>query len=393
MENNLTPEQVVEKLNGMFTEAVEKAASKDDFNNLKSEIESLKSLEVKSNDIEKAIARMEGKMEAAAESARFITPKSAGSIGTQVVKGIEANLDGLKGGKTIALDVKDTTIANNYTGTRALTELDTELDLIARPKLLVQNLISRGTTTSKFVTYIQQVVRGASEFVGEGQPKPETSLEYQEVTKEVKKNAAYIKVSKEMLSDLAFVRGEINTELMSAIEEATEDYIINDATDGIIAAAPSFVAGPFAAAVTTANLADVLRVAIAQIQAANYLPTHIVLHPYDAAQIHLSKTTQGEYTYGAFLVNPLTGEPQLLNLSVVVSNFMAQGTFLVGEMPRDTFKVRESINMSVGYVNDDFARNMVTILAESRFVNYVKNNQKFAFVKGNIATAIAAINN
>jgi hypothetical protein len=49
------------------------------------------------------------------------------------------------------------------------------------------------------------------------------------------------------------------------------------------------------------------------------------------------------------------------------------------------------MSLQVGYVNDDFQRNMVTILAEMRLCHYVKNNQVGAFVTGDFATAIAAI--
>jgi hypothetical protein len=49
------------------------------------------------------------------------------------------------------------------------------------------------------------------------------------------------------------------------------------------------------------------------------------------------------------------------------------------------------VNVQVGYVNDDFQRNMVTILAEARAVHYVKLNDVNAFVKGTIQTAIVAL--
>jgi hypothetical protein len=47
--------------------------------------------------------------------------------------------------------------------------------------------------------------------------------------------------------------------------------------------------------------------------------------------------------------------------------------------------------MSVGLDQDDFTRNMVTILAESRLVAYVKKQAKGAFVTGTLTTDIAAL--
>ena len=47
--------------------------------------------------------------------------------------------------------------------------------------------------------------------------------------------------------------------------------------------------------------------------------------------------------------------------------------------------------MTVGLDADDFTRNMITILAEARLVQYVKNNKKPAFVYGTISTDVVAI--
>ncbi len=47
--------------------------------------------------------------------------------------------------------------------------------------------------------------------------------------------------------------------------------------------------------------------------------------------------------------------------------------------------------MKVGYENDDFTKNLMTILVEARTVHYIKNNHLNAFVQGDFATAIAAI--
>jgi HK97 family phage major capsid protein len=397
MENpNVTPEQVVEKINTMFGEAMQKAATKEDLTKLSSEVAELKSLEIKSSEIEKAVAKMEGALEAMKESAKFQKEEKVGSVGEQVVKGYSSKLDVIKGGHNLDLEVKATTIIDDYTGTRALTELEVGVNKIARQVPLIQNLVSRGTTSSKFVTYIQQTLASTASWIGEGAAKLEGDLKYAEVTKEVKKVAGLIKVSKEMLDDLDFVRSEINTDLMETITDQIENNVLNGTgvganLEGILVNATTFAAGGFAASVVDANIADVLRCAIAQAETNKFMPTHIILHPRDVAKIHLTKTAQGEYTYGAFVVNPLTGQPQMMSLTVVPTTWMTEGTFLVGDMKRDNLKFRENMNISVGYVNDDFQKNFVSILCEARLVNYIKANDFGAFIKGNIATAIAAI--
>jgi hypothetical protein len=71
---NLTPEQVIEKLDGMFTEKMTNIPTNEDVESLRAELESLKSLEAKNQDIEKSIAKFEGRIEAMSEKA--VEPKS-----------------------------------------------------------------------------------------------------------------------------------------------------------------------------------------------------------------------------------------------------------------------------------------------------------------------------
>lgn len=393
---NLTPEQVVEKINGLLDEKMASSATKSEVESLKNDLEGFKSLEVKNQEIEKAIARMEGRLEAMAEKAvepRFVPKNLAEAITNAYVSNIEKIKDTAEKGGMLQLDVKgDTTITNDYVGDVALSTLETGVDNIARPVIKVRNVINTGTTSSKYVVYISQTANTTAGWTAEGVAKPVSDPAYKEVSVEVKKVASTVKVSKEMLADLAFVRSEINSDLMAGLDQAVEYALINGAggtsLDGLLGFAQPFAAGVFAGAIPSANLSDVVRVAKAQIQAANFEPTHVLLNPEDAAAIELTKDLGGAYTYPAFWDRNM----MLAGLTVVTSNNIAQGTFLVGDMTKSNLRIRENMSLQVGYVNDDFQRNMVTILAEMRAAHYVKRNQENAFVTGEIAPAIAALN-
>ena len=398
MAENLTPEQVVEQIETKFNEKMSGMAKKSDIQELKSDIDSLKGLTEKSQAIETAIAGFEAKLEAMAEKSKKENPKRLGNIGDQVVKGYEGQLEAIKGGKSIELNIKaDTTITGDYTGNIALSTLEAGVNRIARQVPKLRQIANVGTTISKFVTYIQQTLQSSATFVGEATAKTEGELKYQEVSKEVKKVAGLIKVSKEMLEDLNFVRNEINVDLMATLEDQIENGILNGTgvgvnLEGLLTTAPTFAAGTFAASVPQANIADVIRVAVANIQASKFTPTHVVLNPVDVAKMQLTKTSVGEYTYPIFYVDNLTGEPKVAELTCVSTTWMTAGNFLVGDMSKSNIRMREDMNISVGYVNDDFQRNMVSILAEARLVHYVKANDVNAFCKGVIATCITSIN-
>ena len=403
MENNLTPEQVVEKINGLFSEKFATIPTKDEVAQLKSELDNFKSIEVKNSEMEKAIAKMEGRIEAMSEKA-VDAPKAKGAktLKEALVKtysdNVKAITDSIEKGNRITLDVKtDTTIDGDYTGNVALSVLEPGVNRIACPIRRIREISNVGTTTSKFVTYIQQTKQVAPTgegtlWVNEAGAKFNGEVKYEEVSEEVKKVAAYIKVSKEMLADLSFVRSEINTELMEAIEQNIDNSLINGAggvdLNGLLSAAPNFSAGTFAGTIPGANIMDLIRIAKAQIQAANFEPTHVVLNPEDVAKIELTKTSTGEYTYPAFW----DANMMVAGLTVVSSNNITAGTLVVGDFTKFNIKFREDMNMSVGYENDDFTRNMVTILCEARLVAYIKGNDVDAFVQSDIATDLALIN-
>jgi HK97 family phage major capsid protein len=402
MENNLTPEQVVEKINGLFSEKMATVPTKDEVAQLKSELDSFKAIEVKNSEMEKAIAKMEGRIEAMSEKA-VDAPKAKGAktLKDALVKTYTDNVkqisESIEKGSRITLDVKvDTTIDGDYDGNVALSVLEPGVNRISRPIRRIREISNVGSTTSKFVTYIQQtqnVTPGeGSLWVNEAGPKFNGQVKYEEISEEVKKIAAYIKVSKEMLADLAFVRSEINTELMEAIEQNIDFSLVNGAggvdLNGLLSSAPNFAAGTFAGTIPGANIMDLIRIAKAQIEAANFVPTHVVLNPEDVAKIELTKTSSGEYTYPAFW----DANMRVAGLVVVSSNNITAGTMIVGDFTKFNIKFREDMNMSVGYENDDFTRNMVTILCEARLVSYIKGNDVNAFVQSDIATDIALIN-
>lgn len=397
---NLTPEQVVEKLNGLFAEKTKGMATSEEVNAIKSELSKLTSLEQKSADIESAIAKFEGNLDALKETAKQITTKKARNMREAIaMKFAEKHsdmLETLEKGNKFELEVKtDTDLTNDYTGTVALSVLDPEVNRIQRPIRRILEISNVGTTTSKFVTYIQQTTASTTAPVLEAIAKANGQVQYTEVSIQVKKIAGFIKVSKEMITDLAFMQTEINNDLIEEVLKDIDSGILTGNgvganLNGVYTAASAWAAGTFAGTITNATIIDVLRVGKAQIEGANFAPTHIVLHPQDVAKIELSKTTQGEYTYPNFAVGAAPNM-QLSGLIIVPSTHMTPDTFLIGDFTKFNVRMREDVNIQVGYEGDDFARNMVSILAEARLCSFVKNNHVNAFVKGVVSTAIAAL--
>ena len=404
MENtNLTPEEVVSRIEAKINEKTASFVSKEDLTAIKSDLTAVKELAEKNDltDVKTEIAKLEGLVDGLKEDKT--QAKVTRNLGEAIANAYEKSIDaikGLKSGQTIDLDVKAAgtmTIDNNYSGgTVGLSTLEGGLTRVQRRRSFLRQLVNAAGTSSRYVVWIEQANPdpGVAGMTEEGAQKNQTDFDLIERSAEVKKISAFIKVSKEMVADIAFMRGEINNELMELVElKLDEQILLGDGTGsnltGIDLNATPWAAGTFAGTIPSANYTDVLRVGIAQIAQANFEATHILLNPADAAALELTKDQGGAYTYP---INMVYGAPKTIyGIPVVENNLITPGEFYIGDMSKDHLRLREEMNIQVGYVNDDFTKNLITVLCEARAVNFVKVNHYGAFVKGDFATAQAAL--
>ena len=402
----LTPEQVIEKINSSITEKMQSTASKKDMDSLSEDIKALK-LSVENTEAEtamkSAITELEAKFEGITEKAIANAPKL--SIREAIMKAYSENIDAIKSirakGGIMNLDVKavgDMTITGNYSGgTVGLSELESGVARIQRRTPFMRQLMNSAGITNKYAVWIEQKnPEGGAGMVGEGATKPQADFDLVEASCEVKKVAAWIKVSKEMVDDISFMRGEINNELIEIVELKLDQQLLSgdgtgDNLNGLLSYAQPFTpAAQFLALVPFANDFDVLRVAMAQIANANFTANYIVMNPADVAEMELTKTSTGEYTLPMF-VPMADGVTRVANVPVVANNGVASGDYLIGDFTKSNLRMREDLNIQVGYVDKDFTNNMMTVLCEARACHFVKSNYVGAFVTGNFATDKAAI--
>lgn len=397
----MTPEQVVEKINSLVAEKTANSVSKDELEALKSQLTSLES-KSDNTEVKSAIAKLEGMMEGLkeAKTSEPTTFKSIGqAIGDAYANAIEKISTVKENGGLINLDVKAVgtmSITSNYSGGQvALSQLESGVARIVRRRPFLRQLINVAGTISKYITYIEQKnPEGGADMTAEGALKSQADFDLVETSKAVKKVTAWIKVSKEMVADLPFMRNEIDTELMELVELKLDSQILSgngtgDNLEGLLQNATAWSAGGFALSIVAPNEFDVLRVAIAQIQGLEFNANYILLHPEDCAKMELTKTSQGEYTYAMSYI--VDGIVRVKSIPVIENTGITAGTFLVGDFTKSNLRIREDLNVQVGYVNDDFTKNLMTILCEARAVHYVKSNHYGAFVKGTFSTAKTAL--
>lgn len=321
------------------------------------------------------------------------------SVADTYVKNLES-IKQLRDNRTgmLSFEIKEVspmTTGTHVTGESGLMEtLEAGVTRIVRRVPFLRDIMNTANTTSPIIKYVEYTSpSGDAAATGEGVKKSQVDFKLVVRSAEAKKITAFIKVAEEMIADIPFIRGEIDNDLMERLDlEVDAALLSGDGVDenlkGVLTYAPAFSAGIFANTVERANKFDVLRTAVAIIFNNNFIPNYIVLNPLDSASIELTKGEDGHYVLPPFIAS---NGKIIGSVPIIENSGVTAGSFLVGDFMKANLRIRQDSILRVGYENDDFIKNFMTILVETRMAHYIKNNHLNAFIKGDFATAIAAI--
>lgn len=389
----------MEQVKKSIKEEVKAEAAKE-AEGLKAEIADIK---VKAEGWEKKAKDMEIEAAAAKKFGPQMTTKDA------VAQAFEANKDALlkmkedKFAPGVQMTVKAaaTITTANYTGgTYNLTQADMGITEPARRSPYLRQIVHSFPLSKPYVVFTEKVNRdGGAGSTAEGAAKSLADFDWVEATKKAEKITEYMKLTKESLDDIPFQQSEVYNEIITGIALKLDGDLYSGSgttpvIKGITGYAPtiSLTGTPFLVAnggVKAANRMDVVRIAKWVVDNNYFSANYVLLNSVDAAQMDLVKDSNGQY-----LIPPFASadHARIAGLPVIVNNGVTAGTFLVGDFSKSNLGIREDIVLSVGYENDDFTKNLVTILGEMRAVHYIKANHVNAFVQGTFATVITAAN-
>ena len=308
----------------------------------------------------------------------------AKSLGRQMVDSEQYKQlkDDPRGVKNAKMSVKATTITNATAG--ALVEPQVVGGVITPPerKLTIRDLLMPGQTDSSAITYMRETgfTNNAAPQAKQGDKKAQSDITFNRKTENVETIAHFIKVAKQILNDASMLASSIDQRLMYGLKLKEEGQLLNgDGLNGnlhgIIPQATAF-SNP-AAAVTKYTIIDQMRLAMLQAILAEYPASGHVLNPIDWATMELLKDNEGRY-----IIGQPQGEtnPTLWRLPVVETQAIAPTKFLTGafNMAAQIFDA-EDASIEVGFENDDFTRNLLTILCEERLALAVYRPEAFIY--------------
>ncbi|MVB04171.1 phage major capsid protein [Agrobacterium vitis] len=347
----------------------------------------------KMNELTAQFSEMEQKLARADLGNREDERKSLGQrfIETEELKSLSSSP---RGGASASMSIKaDITSATTDTagavGAAVAPNRLAGVQELPQRRFTVRNLLTPGTTDSPLIQYIQETgfTNGAA-MVAEGALKPQSDLKLTDKDISTKVIAHWFRTAKQILSDFPQIRSMIDGRLLYGLALREEAQLLyGDGTGenlhGIVPQASAFAIPAGYVAPTTITPIDNLRIAMLQAVLAEYPATGHVLNDIDWANIETLKDGEGRYIIG----NPQgTLSPTLWSLPVVTTQSMAVGKFLTGafRMGAQIFDQWAS-RIEVGFQNDDFTRNKVTILGEERLALAVYRPE--AFVYGDINPA------
>lgn len=257
-------------------------------------------------------------------------------------------------------------------------------------KLTIRDLLMQGRMDGNSLEFVQETgFTNSAAPVAEGALKPQSDIKFDLKSTTAKVIAHYMKASRQILDDASQLQSYIDGRLRYGLAFKEEQQILNgDGTGqnllGIVPQATAYVR-PAGVTTTAESKLDTLRFAMLQAILAEYPASGHVLNPIDWAAIETLKDTSGQYIIG----NPQGGlNPTLWGLPVAETQAIASGKFLTGafSMGAQIFD-RWASRVEVATENeDDFVKNLVTILAEERLALAVYRPE--AFIYGNIVPAV-----
>lgn len=263
----------------------------------------------------------------------------------------------------------------------AITDYDKNVYGARRP-LLVADLFSTERIASGALTFFVEsaTVEGGPAYTTEGGTKPMMSFgDPTPVTVALQKIASHMKESDEMIEDAQWLADAINGRGLYQHELEVENYLVTAlaGTSGIGTGSKLTPDGLFNAMMTVQTNSG-------------FAADAIVLNPTDYANIRLRKDSNGQYYGGGFMYNgygngDVVAQPSIWGVPTIITPAVAAGTAFVGAFKAGASVVRKNNGVVVDIANqneDDFIKNLITILIEERLALAVRRPSAFVKITG-----------
>ncbi len=257
---------------------------------------------------------------------------------------------------------------------------------IVRVQPTFWDYIKKGRTGSATLVWVNKKnPLGAAAFIGPGVAKPGTSFELATETSVAKKVAVSEKCSTELLDDIQGMQSFIEQELQYQLRSKINTTLMTGTSSSTVPAGIQTISTTFSLTTvqtTNPNNWDAIIACVAQLRSGNLQgPVTAFVNPIDYANMILTKAT----SQGQLFVPAQTGT------TIIEDNNVPVGYVQVALLDYYKVSIYKEMEISFGWENDDFTKNLVTAICESRIHQWFSENHTGAFIYdtfANIKTAI-----
>lgn len=269
------------------------------------------------------------------------------------------------------------------------------IDLVRNKPTFWDRLRKGRTRLPAFPWINKKNKQGNAQFIGEGVLKPLASFELISEISVPKKVAERMKASTELLYDVDGMETLIENELRYEVDMASNAAVLTGTASSTSPAGVTTIASPYTLVgveTTNPNNADAVRAAKAQLTTLNFDRDIVAfINPVDAANMDLTKAEDS----GVYMLPPFTTADGrvIAGVPVIEDNNIEVGYLLIGDMSKYQIMMYQDFFIAWGWENDDFSKNLVTVIGERRFHQWSSSNWAGAFIYdtfANIKTAILA---
>jgi hypothetical protein len=138
------------------------------------------------------------------------------------------------------------------------------------------------------------------------------------------------------------------------------------------------------------NNFDAIRAAVAQLRSLFFYGNVVAfVNPVDAATMELTKAQDS----GVYMLPPFTSSDgtRIAGVRIVEDANIPVGQLLVADLSKFKVLIYKDFRVAWGWENDDFSKNLVTVIGEMRIHSFHSANHAGAFLYDSFADIKAAI--
>ena len=256
----------------------------------------------------------------------------------------------------------------------------------------VEQYLTVGSTDLGNVAYVNESAgEGDATIVAEGGLKPLIDADFNTKFSAAVKVAGRMKASEESLSDYKWLMSAIEGKLKGSHDRARQANVLTKIISSATSFNASLLTGFTKLALGKSTLYDAIAAVVATIAVESqgvFIPNVAFVNTIDALQMKLQKDSSGNYVLPPFM--DASGR-MIDGVMVIAKPQITAGTYVIGDLKNINLLNVWGYSVRIGWEDDDFSKNLVTMLGESRYHVYITDNDKRGIVTGTFAAVKTAI--